>query len=261
MARTVNEIKKGMTDLWMADSHVVERYGLESGDTFDGRFPAASVESVLFYVVAMAVHVLERIFDTHRKEVEEALAEKTPHTVACYRRLVLGFTLNGENPVTCCSVDDSMLRLKIKIAGGTEGSRSTVPAAAQAALESYLDQEKDAGLKYEIVNENSNFLKIKATVWYDPLLVDPSGYAVEDALKTYVSGYEFDGLLNRNNMVEAMRSVAGVRMVRISQLQTKYAGGTFADLGEQKRPECGYWNIQDNDMDISYVRYTKTDIA
>lgn len=261
MARSIKEIKKGMTDVFMADSHVQQKYGFTASDSFEDKFSAASVESVLFYVFAFAIYLLERIFDTHREEVEAALAEKTPHTVAWYRQLVLGFTYNGERPVTCCSVDDRQLRMKIKIAGGTEGNRSVVSSAAASALASYLDQEKDAGLKYEIVNQNSNYLKLTATVYYDPLLIDPSDDIVEQEVKRYVSGYEFDGLLNRNNLVEHLRSVDGVVMVRIDTMQSKYAAGNFADLGQQKRPECGYWNVNDSDLSINYVRYTKTDIA
>ena len=57
MARTIAEIKQEMTDAWMAEGAVRERYGLSGSDTFEGKFSKVSIEGLLFYVVAFGIWV------------------------------------------------------------------------------------------------------------------------------------------------------------------------------------------------------------
>ena len=51
MARTIKEIKKQMTDAFMADADIRDMYGFKEGDTFEGSFSAVSLESILMYIV------------------------------------------------------------------------------------------------------------------------------------------------------------------------------------------------------------------
>lgn len=43
-----------MTDRFMAESAVQERYGFTASDSFEARFSKVSIEGLLFYVVAFA---------------------------------------------------------------------------------------------------------------------------------------------------------------------------------------------------------------
>ena len=104
----------------------------------------------------------------------------------------------------------------MKIAGGTAGNRAPVSSEVKAALEAYLAEEKDAGMKIEIVNENRNRLKATLRVWYDPMELRATEKPVDAAVKAYVSNLDFDGLLSRNGLVDELRKVAGVEMVRIA---------------------------------------------
>lgn len=262
MARTIAEIKQEMCEAFIAESAVRERYGLTEGDTFEGKFSKVSIEGLLFYVVAFGIWVLEKLFDTHKEEVSTMLADLTPHTTRWYRNRVLSMVPSGqeEPPVKYCSVDDRGSRLKIKIAGGGAGARQPVTAEAQAAVEAYLAQEKDAGLKITVINEQSDRMAAKLRVWYDPIKLVPSSKAVEAALKGYVSSLDFDGLMSRNGLVDALREVEGVEMVKIEQLKTKYAGNPWTDFGEQQRAESGYWMVADADVTVVYERYRKENL-
>ena len=261
-----------MTDAFMAESAVRDKYGFTASDTFDVKFSKVSIEGLLFYVVAFGVWVLEKLFDTHKEEVATMLADLTPHTTRWYRNRVLAFKpdwANGEAPVKYCSVDDRGARLKIKVAAGEPGSRARVTAAnpangedtAVAALETYLENEKDAGLKIEVVNLAGDNLHVGLKVWYDPISLVPSEGAVNEALKAFVSNLDFDGLMTRNGIVDALREVAGVKMVRIDVLQTKAAAAlVWQDFGEQRRAESGYWTIADEDITVVYDRYRKENL-
>ena len=111
-----------------------------------------------------------------------------------------------------------------------------------------------------VVNEDSNRLKATLRVWYDPMELVPSETPVEAALKAYVSNLDFDGLLSRNAIVDALREVPGVEMVKIELLQTKYAENAWRDFGNQERAESGYWGIEDGDVTVVYDRYRKENL-
>ncbi len=271
MARTIAEIKQEIGDAYMNESAVREKYGFTASDTFEGKFSKVSIEGLLFYVVAFGIWVMEKLFDTHKEEVSTMLADLTPHTTRWYRNRVLGFVPSwaseDDPPVKYCSVDDRGARLKIKVASGEAGARTTVQAPsehperdASDAILTYLNNEKDAGIKIEVVNENSNRLKATLSVWYDPMELVPGDKPVEAALKAYVSNLDFDGLLTRNGIVDALREVAGVEIVNIELLQTKYAENAWRDFGNQERAESGYWSIEDADVKVTYYRYRKENL-
>ena len=251
-----------MTTAFMAESAVRDKYGFTASDTFEGKFSKVSIEGLLLYVVAFGIWVLEKLFDTHKEEVSTMLADLTPHTTRWYRNRVLSMVPSGqeEPPVKYCSVDDRGCRLKVKIAGGTAGNRQPVGSDIYNAVVSYLAEEKDAGLKIVVVNEDSNRLKATLRVWYDPMELVPSETPVEVALKAYVSNLDFDGLLSRNGIVDALREVPGVEMVKIELLQTKYAENAWRDFGNQERAESGYWGIEDGDVTVVYDRYRKENL-
>lgn len=268
MARTIAEIKKDMTDTFFTsvstDNTLAAKYGIASGDTYESKFSKASLENILFYCVAVALWMLENLFDSHMAEVKADLDARTPHTVRWYCNLVLGFTkADGTQPVSYCSIDDRFSKLRVKVAGYTGGVRGTVSQADQAALESYLDDNKDAGMKIEVVNEDNDRLKLQATIYYDPMYLDPSEQPVEAAVRDYVANLDFDGVMSRNDIVAAMREVEGVKIAHITLLQTKYANGAFVDFGLQQRPISGYWSVPADygNITITYIRHTKEAIA
>lgn len=257
MARTIAEIKQEMCEAFIAESAVRERYGLTEGDTFDGKFSKVSIERLLLYVVAFGIWVLEKLMDSHKAEVGEMLADRTPHTTRWYRNRVLAMVPSGaaEAPVKYCSVDDRGARLKIKVAKGEPGSREPLTTSEKNALEAWMAEEKDAGLKIDIVNLAGDDMKVRLKVWYSPLELVPAEKPAEAALKAYVSNLDFDGLLSRNGLVDELRKVAGVEMVRIEELLTRYGQNTWRAFGEQEQAESGYWKVADGDVTVVYERY------
>lgn len=246
------------------DNTLKAKYGIVSGDTYDTKFSKASIENILFYCVAVALWMLENLFDTHKEEVKTDLDTRTPHTVRWYRNLVIGFTkIDGTQPVSYCSIDDRFSKLRVKVAGITNDVRGTISSADKAALESYLEENKDAGMKIEVINEDNDRLKMTATVYYDPMYLDPSVQPVEAAVRDYVANLDFDGLMTRNGLVSAMLEVEGCMIVNVTLLQTKYANGAFVNFGQQQRPISGYWSVPANydDISITYIRYTKETIS
>ena len=58
MARTIAEIKKEMTDVYMSNSIIRDLYGITCDSDFDSVFSPVSIESTLFYIFAATAHVI-----------------------------------------------------------------------------------------------------------------------------------------------------------------------------------------------------------
>ena len=71
--RTIDEIKKEITDAWMHDEVLAKAYGYEVGSAW--KFSRVSIENVLCFIMATVVWTHERLFERHREEVEAYIAE------------------------------------------------------------------------------------------------------------------------------------------------------------------------------------------
>lgn len=262
MARTIAEIKQEMTTAFMAESAVRDKYGFTASDTFEGKFSKVSIEGLLLYVVAFGIWVLEKLFDTHKEEVSTMLADLTPHTTRWYRNRVLSMVPSGQNEplVKYCSVDDRGVRLKVKVAKEDQGERVPLSAQEQRAVESWIAEEKDAGLKIDVINMLGDELIVDLSVWYDPLYLNPVEQPVENALRAFVDDFEFDGLLSRNAIIDVVRTVPGVELVRIDSMWSRPHSAEVHVFGEQEYAKSGYWRIQGENINVNYTRYSKTDL-
>ena len=91
MARTIEEIKEQMASAFMSDSAAQSAYGFGEGETFSSRFSKASIESILFYVFAVCAYVIERLTESHLREVSEVVRALRPHTLTWYQQKSLAF--------------------------------------------------------------------------------------------------------------------------------------------------------------------------
>ena len=94
MARTIAEIKAEIASAYISHETVRSTYGLDESASFDKVFSPISVESVLFYVVASCVWVLEQLFDRHTAEVGQRIENLRPHTLRWYVSKTLAYMHN-----------------------------------------------------------------------------------------------------------------------------------------------------------------------
>ena len=80
-----------MTEQFMSDSTIIERYGFEAGSTFDSVFSAVSLESIWFSIVAAAIYVLETFFDAFKEDVDAKIAEAVVASIPWYHKISLEF--------------------------------------------------------------------------------------------------------------------------------------------------------------------------
>ena len=115
MARSVQTIKKEMTDAFITNPVIISAYNLDTTKTFDEQFSTASIENIIFYVVAVAIRTLELLFDLLTTNIDKKISEGIVGTALWYRSMVMNFEYNGEKPIKFCTVQDGSINLLIKV--------------------------------------------------------------------------------------------------------------------------------------------------
>lgn len=283
MARTIKEIKKSMTDQFMADPVLRERYGLQASDTFDSAFSAVSLESIIFGIMASACYVLETMFDIFKREVDSKISTAAVATIPWYHKICLEYqhgdalTLNEatgmyEYPV----VDETKRKIKfascrdrgggvyILVAGeSSEGYPEALSNEVITALKEYVNMRKPVGIITDIYTYDPDDISIGLTVQYDPMVLnadgslisEPSRYPVEDAVNAYLAGITYGGVFNRTKLVDAVQAAEGVRDLMVGQVNAKKADAeAYTEVkGNNYQSVGGSFRSTDLRTTINYV--------
>ena len=245
MARSVAEIKKTMTDAFMADATIREKYGLSVNDTFSSKFSSVSIENILFFIVAACCYVLEVLFDNHKADVEEKISKAVVASVPWYYKTALAFqygdslVLNDRTQqyeyasvdeskqlVKYAAVRDKGTSVQILVSGDEGGSPVALSNDVLSVFKNYMNRVKIAGVILNITSKESDRLSITATITVDPLVLDESGALlsdgskpVETAVREHLKHIIYGGTFNKTKLVDAIQSVEGVIDVELGTCQ------------------------------------------
>lgn len=283
MARTIRDIKKSMTDRFMADPVLREKYGLKATDTFEGSFSMVSLESIIFGIVASACYVLESIFDIFRREVDSRIATAVVATLPWYHRICLEYQ-HGDplvlDEVTCMygyqQVDESKRIVKyascrdrgggvyILVAGEDgEGYPAALGEDELTAFREYFTRRKPVGIIADIYSFDPDDIRMELRIQYDPILLNPDGsliaepsrHPVEDAVNNYLADITYGGTFNRTKLMDAVQSAEGVVDLQLGEVSVKRADGdAFSTVqGNNYQSVGGSFRSADMRNTISYV--------
>lgn len=278
MARTINEIKQEIASEFTSNSTVIEKYGLDTQKTFEEQFSKISIESILFYVVAYGIFILEKIFDTHKQEVITDLEALLPHTKNWYRNKVLRFQYPNRillpdkdyydntgltedqikelEVVKFCAVEDKLSELRLKVAQGEPGERTVLDPNMAAALYNYLCDICDCGVFIRIINQQSDRVFANIEVFYNPILINPADKIVENTFKEYISNLPFNGELARMRIEDTIQQLSGVELVEVKSISMQRADNEIEVLKVRAIAASGYWVVNDEaDLIINYIPY------
>lgn len=282
--RTISDIKKELTDAFMADAQLQAAYGFAPGTAFDKQFSRISLESLLLYIVAFAQWTLEKLFDTHTQEVTDYIATMKPHTLRWYQEkakaFLYGFNLidgtdqfdtTGKSDdeiaqaqvVKFAAVTESGATLYLKIAGEESGRPKKLDASQKAAFEAYLHEYKDAGVRVDVTSEQGDYLRLSLDVYYNPLLLTATGqsksdgtYPVEEAIKSYIEQLPFNGEYRNNALVDAIQQTTGVVMVQLHSAAQSVDNVTYNPVAAFCTPFAGYFEYdRDGAKTIQTINY------
>lgn len=240
-----------MTDQFMNDPVLREKYGLAADATFDSAFSTVSLESIIFGIVAAAVHVLEVMFDIFRTEVDSKIATAVVASIPWYHKICLEYqhgdplVLNettGEygyeqedltkRKVKFASCRDRGGGVYILVAGeGDDGLPKALSDDILLAFREYIGRRKPVGIVADIYSYDPDFISIGVKVQYDPLVLnadgslisDPDRYPVEDAVNTYLAGILYGGTFNRTKLTDAIQAAEGVVDLILGDIMAKRA--------------------------------------
>lgn len=263
MARTVTEIKDAIIKDVSANMP-----GLSGSTVAEWRLWA--------YIVAVAIHYFEIVMDLFRKEIDTLTAQITPGTVRWYAEMCKRFQ-NGDSLVfdektalLAYPVIDDAKRI-IEVAAVSEGKDESnklfIKVAKKNAdgkiveldtveynnLLAYIDAIKFAGCQTEIVNTKADQIYYDLTVYHDPAVANAvvcSG--VEEALKNFKVSIDFDGVLYRQKMLDAVMAVKGVITCVLSDFkQHSYQSASDDDwraIDTHAELDAGYFDWADGSV-------------
>ena len=252
MARTIEEIKKSMTDQFLSDETLRQAYGITGDVTWDSTFSKVSVENMLMYVVAFVAHTLEVMMDAFRKDVDTQIAQNIVPTVRWYHTQAVAFQYGDqlvyneeyghfEYPevnedkklVKYCAVKDRGGSIQVLVSGDANGVPSVLSNNVLSAFKSYMNQVKVAGVILDVKSLAADGVRIQADVQVDPQIITTDGVrisdgtkAVEDAINGYLANIIYGGTFNKTKLVDAIQNVEGVVDVTLGKVEVKPSGST-----------------------------------
>lgn len=250
MARTVAEIKKTMTDAFMADATIREKYGLKEGSTWNGSFSSVSLENIIFFIVAACCHVLESIFELYIKDVDEKISMAVVASVPWYYKMAKAFqygdqlVLNettqqygyaiideSKQVVKYAAVRDRGTSVQILVSGDKNGMPVALSNDVLTVFKQYMNRVKVAGVILGITSKRGDYLSIEANISVDPLVIDEEGYRlsdgtkpVESAIEEHLKNIKYGDTFNKTKLVNAILAVDGVEDVELGTCSYQIEG-------------------------------------
>lgn len=284
MARTVEEIKKDMTAEFMRMEAVKSRYGLDGSKSFADCFSMASLENIIFYVFAVAVWALEKLFDLHRADVDARIEQLEPHTLRWYVSKAKAY-MQGQKLVTDCDYYDtegmteqdiaaakvvkyavateSNTVVYIKVAREVDGNPAALTAGQLEGLTSYMNEIKDAGVSVQLRNEPADQMRIDLLIYYDPtlLIIDANGNGsqngkdpVRETTKQVIENLPFNGRFRKSDLMAALQALPCVEVADIKSVKVKPRNGAeWQTVEGYDRPFSGYYSI--DALTVDYQPY------
>lgn len=236
------------------------------------------------YVIAVCHWITESNVDSVFAEINETIANKTPHLIQYYVNLVKAFQygsslVNGayDNTgltdaeiedlkiVKYCSIKKQGRSLAIKIAKANGNDLQKLNNGEFAALIAYLKVVMDAGVFYTVINEDADSLKLNATVYVNPMLINGIGVSIssgkpeiENTLIAYLNNLPFNGVFSLQDLIDAMQKVNGVRFFNPTLTKVKSdASSTYQDVEVLYYPASGYLRFinQSVDLNLNIIPY------
>lgn len=280
MARTIEEIKKEMTDDFMANEVIREKYGLTASDKFSEVFSRVSIENILFYLHAVRTWVLENLFDAHLAEVTDIAERKSPHTLKWYRDTALNFqygcSLSDDSAVydntgmteeeveatkivkKCSAQTTSAIRPTVQIKAAKDDEPLT--SEELEAFRSYMSQMADAGLQVVCISGEPDVLELNITVLYDSLVLDSTGgryiggtYPVKEAVTRHLADLQFNGTFYPRLLEQDLMKQDGVKVAHVTLARAGATRSGMTAVGESYEPYYGALQCDvDNDLHVTY---------
>ena len=261
--RTIQEIKKQMTDGIMNDATLRSTLNLDPSRTWDEQTSSVSLINLLLYVVATAHHIMERMFDSFKEEVEKRIASAYPGSISWLWNRAMEFqydddmnayfqengtyqSMNSEfQIIKHAAVIEEYNVVKVKVSGD---DYAPLEQAQLTAFEAYMNALKFAGVKLSVSSLESDDLSLKIHIWRNRLVMPEEDDSVlKSAIEEYLNNIRYGGVFNKTRMMDAVQNVQGVEDVTIEScvFEAHDSATTVTDLQTQNySPIAGHIKLE-----------------
>ena len=282
MARTIEQIKRQMTDRFIADPVIREKYGLTGSITFEEAFSRVSIESIIFFVVASAIYIVESIFDRHSSDVDKKIAGAVLASLPWYHKTALAYQHGDElvwdeatqsygyavvsesrRPIRYAACRDMGGGVRILVSGADDsGKPKKLSDDILTAFKHYINRRKPAGVMVDVYSLDPDALELKVSVQYNPLILnadgslirEPAVFPVEKAIQDYLKNILYGGTFNKTKLVDSIQNAEGVVDVVLTDAQAVVSSGeTIKIEGNNYTAKGGSFEAKRLKEGISYV--------
>lgn len=274
--KTIQEIKDEMTNEWMSNPNIKAAYQLDSTKSFEEQFSKVSLESIIFYTVAYGIYLFSQVLSSAKTNIDNIIKTMKPHNIIWYINKVKAFQLGDslsvdsdiypiidmtKQVVKYCNIVEKYGYLIVKIAGETNNLPTKLDALVVAAVTSYLNKVKDAGVHYELICRDADLYKANIRIHYDPLLLSSNGARIDGtdtepvkkAIENYIKSMPFDSRYSNMALIDALQKVEGVVVADVVKAEAKYYGNAWTEIKSIYNPDAGYMKL--DELNIEYIAY------
>lgn len=276
MARTIAEIH----DALIAEKQLTPELATLTSNS------RVAVWRLWLYVVAVAIHLHESMFDAHKAEVLDIISKMKPHTKKWYAQKAVAYQ-HGQDLVDDADYyDNSALTdeeveeskvvayaavvevengLRIKAASLVGNDLAPLSAEQMDGFVEYMGRIKDAGVKLLITSGVADSLRLKLQVYYNPLVLNSNGERldgggstpIQDAVKQYLKNLPFNGVFVLAYLVDQLQQLEGVVIPHVVLAQARYGALPYLPFAVQYQPDAGYLRFDaDMDLEIEWIPQT-----
>jgi hypothetical protein len=272
MARNINEIVQELRAAIVANQTLAEAYGLDATKTFDEQFSHVSIEAVDTYIIAATLAAGEKIQENDKGEITTIVERNRIGTGAWYVEMAKRFQWNENiqyhivvNPADgtiaynelkpedrvisqAAYIENASKEVIIKVATGQPGALTPLSEAQLTDFLNYMKKIKIAGIILKVVNLPADVLRMQANVYYNPAYNQTTlKQKIVQALNEYSIALEFNGVVLRNAIIDAVQRIEGIVDIDITQLQA-VTGEINYEIERAYTTASGYVNFQQDDV-------------
>lgn len=266
MAKSINDIYKEIVD--KKDSLTNIQAIAPTGDSVDqlntdlNSGSKVSIWRLFVYLIALAHHTQQFLWDLFKVEIEAIVANAPTGTLPWYQLQVLKFQYGdsltffnekyiyptideSKQIVKLCAVEDRADGVVvIKVASLSNNLPTPLSTIEKTALEAYVSKIRFAGTKFSIVSTPPDLLKFLGTIFYDPTIpLSTVQQNVETAIDLYLKNLPFNGVFKINALIDVIQAVQGVTDVTVGSIEAKYGALAYSPITRTYTAQAGYISI------------------
>lgn len=265
MARSVADIHESILNAANEDG----RLGLNNTSKF-ARY------RLFTHIVAVAIWLLEKLFDAHTIEIRRIISQDKPHILQWYVAQAKAFRyglelvegvylsdrlLDEQLIVSEASAVENNGNLIVKVAKRVGGQLVPLVDAEKTAFLGYLSQIKDAGVKASVWTFKGDKMRLNATIWINSMVLADSGSRldgqnntpVRTAIVQFVGSMPFNSMFFKQKIVDAIQAVEGVVTAELRSLEVcRYDALEYSTVDAYCVPMSGYFDQINLAINLEY---------